>query len=342
LIASSGPPQLKPWIDKFGSAHAAWQVVKRAGRLSDKLSIIESRARAGLAALEAQGVEILTVADAHYPDRLRQLEADAPYALFARGRLELLQRKTLAVVGSRNCSEYGADAARLLTSAAARAGAVIASGLAIGIDGIAHQTALAAGGDTLAVLGCGIDVCYPRRHRALFNRIAADGLLLTEFAPGTPPLPYHFPHRNRIIALLAHAVLVVEATVDSGSLSTAARATPYMEVLAVPGPMGRRGSEGCNALIGDGATIVRSEVDVLTALKLKPAGPTEVSPEPSLDPQAKRVWKVLSHDGLHIDEIAQRVSLPAPAVTGCLLQLELAGQVRQLPGNRFSRVLTAS
>jgi DNA processing protein len=302
-----------------------------------KLPLIETRVRAGIETINALGVQVLTIEDERYPTRLRHLEDNAPYALFARGRLELSRRKALAVVGSRRCSEYGADAARTLTSAAARAGAVIVSGLALGIDGIAHQTALDAGADTIAVLGCGIDLCYPPRHLPLFERIARDGLLLTEFAPGTPPLPYHFPHRNRIIALLSQSVLVVEATALSGSLSTAARARDHMEILAVPGPMGRAGSEGCNALIRDGARIVLSSADVLDSLHLMPAAAeTVVETAIDLDPHAKRVWKVLSQDALHVDEIAARSRMPAAAVTHLLLELELAGQVRQLAGSRFS------
>ena len=275
--------------------------------------------------------------DTNYPERLRHLEDNAPYVLFARGRLDLIGQPTLAVVGSRRCSEYGANAARALTSVAARAGAVIASGMALGIDGIAHESALDPGGDTIAVLGCGVDVCYPPRHRSLYERIARDGLLVTEFAPGTPPFPRNFPHRNRIIALLSHAVLVVEATISSGSLSTAARARDFMEILAVPGPMGRPGSAGCNALIRDGATIVLSPDDVLHALKLMPApttGTADLGLELSDD--ARQVWRVLSPDPLHVNEITARSHLSASAVTHLLLELELTGRIRQLAGSRFA------
>ena len=305
--------------------------------MQSNLTAIESRIRFGLDTIAALGVQVLTLRDANYPERLRHLEEHAPYVLFTRGRLDLIGRPTLAVVGSRRCSEYGADAARTLTSAAARAGAVIASGMALGIDGIAHECALDVGGDTIAVLGCGVNVCYPPRHRALYERIARDGLLVSEFAPGTSPFPRNFPHRNRIIAMLSHAVLVVEATISSGSLSTAARARDFMEILAVPGPMGRAGSAGCNALIRDGATIVLSPADVLHALELQPARANAVvDAAPDLSEEACQVWTVLSQDPMNVDEITLRSRLSAPAVTHLLLELELTGRVRQLPGSRFA------
>jgi DNA processing protein len=337
LYARSGLPQLRPFIETHGDAESAWRALQRRPRTRAKLEQIEERVRSGIATIEAVGAEVVTLPEARYPERLRHLNEDAPYVLFARGNLELWRNTTLAIVGSRRCSDYGADAARTLSGAAARAGAVIVSGMALGIDGIAHEAALEAGGSTIAVFGCGIDICYPPRHRRLYEQIGEHGLLLTEFAPGTPPMPHHFPHRNRIIALLSHAVLVVEATSLSGSLSTAARARDHMDILAVPGPIGRPSSEGCHALIRDGATIVLSTADVLNALHLAPPEtPSSRAAPVILDEDARRVWKSLSYDGRHLDEIALRSRMNPSAVTHALLQLELAGQIRQLPGSRFS------
>lgn len=298
---------------------------------------VRRRVARGLETIQAQKIAVITYRDERYPARLKHLK-DPPYALFARGRLELLNRLALAVVGSRRCSEYGVDTTRALTTPAARAGVVIVSGLALGIDGVAHEAALDAGGDTIAVLGCGIDICYPRSHRGLYERIARDGLLLSEFPPGMEPYPYHFPQRNRIIALLASAVLVVEASADSGSLITAEHAWDHMDVLAVPGPIGRPTSEGTNLLISDGAQIALSAADVFEALHLQPSADTEPDelPPAAVAGSAHRVWRALSSEAVHVDELAARLSLPTGTVALSLLELELAGCARQLPGGRFA------
>lgn len=298
---------------------------------------VRRRVERGLEIIETQRVEVIPYRDPRYPARLRHLP-DRPYALFAHGKIELLNRLALAVVGSRRCTEYGVDTTRALTTPAARAGVVIVSGMALGIDGIAHAAALDAGGETIAVLGCGIDICYPRTHRWLYDRIATDGLLLSEFPPGMEPLPYHFPQRNRIIAMLASAVLVVEATADSGSLITAEYAEEYVTVLAVPGPIGRATSEGTNQLIAGGAQIALSAADVLEALKLHPSAETAAEPvqPPPVEAGALRVWHALGKDAVHVDELAARLSMPTASVALSLLELELAGCARQLPGSRFA------
>jgi DNA processing protein len=336
LSTASGPPHLRPLIERYHSARAAWRV-SRAKMSAERLAKAEHNVSLGLQAIEQLGVEVITLDDERYPDRLRHLDQNAPYVLFARGRLELLQRKILGVVGSRRCTEQGVENTRALIMPVVRAGAVVVSGLALGIDGAAHRAAIDAGGDTIAVLGCGIDICYPPAHRWLFERIASDGLLLSEFAPGTPALPYHFPHRNRIIALLAHAVLVVEGAADSGSLITARRALQHIHVMAVPGPIGRPTSEGCNILIREGAELVTCADHVLASMQLTPAAEAEAAEPVALDRESEALWRVLSSEGTHIDELAAQAQMPVTSVTLSLLQLELAGHVRQLPGNRFAR-----
>jgi DNA processing protein len=335
LNTSGGLPFLRPRIETHGSARATWHTA-RAHIPPERLARAERFVQAGLKTIDDLGVVVLTLKDRRYPERLRHLEDAAPWVLFARGRLELLDRVILGVVGSRRCTEYGIECTRALTMPVARAGAVIVSGLALGIDSCAHGAALDVGGDTIAVLGCGIDICYPRSARRLFERISSTGLLLSEFAPGTPPLPFHFPHRNRIIALLSHAVLVVEATEQSGSLITARRAMQHIHAFAVPGPIGRPTSAGCNGLIREGAELVTSAAEIVDFLKLDAPAPA-AAPEPSLvAEEALQVWRVLTRAGLHVDEVAARARLPLPAVNHALLQLELAGHARQLPGSRFA------
>ena len=274
-----------------------------------------------------------------FPDVLRHVTLPPP-VLFARGRLELLkERIRLAVVGSRNCTEYGVECARAFTRPIARAGVVIVSGLARGIDSIAHETALDAGGDTIAVLGNGIDLNYPPRNRALQERIAQEGLLLSEFPPGTPALPFHFPHRNRIIAYLGKRVLVVEAERDGGSLSTAAHARESWDVFAIPGPIGRPTSQGTNELLQDGARAVVSPEYLLSDLGVPLAADSktkEVEPV-DVDDGARRIWRMLGPEPQHVDELAVHCGLPAGEVTLSLLQLELIGRARQFPGSRFAR-----
>jgi len=334
LLTASGPPRLRRVIEFFGSVQVAWRVLR--GKVNaTRMASLPARLEHAQRVIADQDVQVVTMKDAGYPKRLVHLEADAPYVLFARGRLELTERIVLGVVGSRGCTEYGAESARALTMPAVRAGAVVVSGLALGIDSVAHQAALDAGGETIAVLGCGIDICYPARNRGLFERIASDGLLLSEFAPGTPALGFHFPHRNRIIALLSHALLLVEATPDSGSLITTKRAQEHMDVLVVPGPLGRRTSEGCNRAIRDGGIIVLEPEDVLRALHVH-AAQARGAPEPvQLDAEARTVWRALSTEARHVDDVAERARLPVSDVALALLRMELAGQVQQMPGSRF-------
>jgi DNA processing protein len=207
----------------------------------------------------------LHIGAAGYPRRLLDLH-DPPAVLFGRGDASLAGGPAVAIVGTRANTEYGADVARMIATAAAGAGIVVISGLAHGVDRHAHEAVLDAGGRTIGVIGSGLDVTYPPQHRRLQERIAGEGLVLTEFAPGEPALGHHFPRRNRIIAALASAVVVVEAPVRSGALITAEHALELgREVLAVPGPIGRRTSEGANALIRDGAAIVLDAADVLEA-----------------------------------------------------------------------------
>ena len=218
--------------------------------------------------------------------------------------------------------------------------------LAHGIDGHAHRAALAGG--TIAVLGCGPDVVFPHEHEELQARIGSDGLLVSEFVPGEPPLPHNFPRRNRIIAALARGVVVVEAPTKSGALITVEHAIDLgRDVFAVPGPVDRDTSAGTNALLRDGARLVTSAADILSelgiggadALAAAAATADTASPAPpeGLGDAPLRVWRALEPDPLHVDVLARRSDLAPADALGALLELELRGSVRQLPGTRFVR-----
>ena len=235
---------------------------------------LRSRIERSARTIERDGIAVVTVADGAYPAVLRQLY-DPPGLLFVRGDLALAGGPAVAVVGSRKATPYGRDATRLLATGLARAGYAIVSGLARGIDREAHEAALDCGGRTIAVVGCGIDVVYPHGHEALQERIAADGLLVSEFLPGEPPRSHHFPKRNRLIAALSRGVLVVEAAANSGAMRTVDSALELgRDVYAVPGPIGRETSEGTNQLIQSGATLVASVPDVLAELESGGCGAT--------------------------------------------------------------------
>ena len=279
--------------------------------------------------------------DADYPAELRQL-TDAPLVLFAQGRRELLGRAALAIVGSRNATRQGARNAAAFAAHLGRAGLAIVSGLAAGIDAAAHEGALDAGAGTVAVLGTGIDVIYPAAHAALTARIAAHGLLLSEYAAGSEPLPFHFPRRNRLIASLSRGVLVVEAAPQSGSLITARLAADLgREVFAIPGSIHSPLSRGCHQLLRDGAKLVETAQDVLEELRWLPV-PTSTHSTAAAEPQAATsnctLLDALGHDPADVDTLAARLGEDAGSVAAQLLELELARRVERLPGNRYQRL----
>ncbi len=264
--------------------------------------------------------------DSRYPPELEDLEESAPARLWARGNLELLDaRPRVAIVGTRRATSYGLRVTRELTTAFVRAGACIVSGLATGIDGMAHRTALDEHGVTIAVLGTGLDVCYPRGHRDLQNTIAERGILLSELDAADHGMPFTFLHRNRIIAALSRVVIVVEAPGRSGALDTAAHGLAInREVAAVPGPIDQPQSEGTNRLIQSGAHIVTSIEDAMALAELTP--PPRV---PRVDPDGDegRVWSALAKGGLDLDSLCHHSGLPAAKCLAAVTRLELAGAV---------------
>jgi DNA processing protein len=297
---------------------------------------------------------VVTLGDALYPATLLD-SADPPLLLHLRGRHELLTRPGLAVVGSRNPSAQGADNAVSFARFFSEAGWTIVSGLAQGIDGAAHEGALAGPGSTIAVLGTGIDRLYPARHHALALRIAARGLLVSEFPMGTPPLRENFPQRNRLIAGLTRGTLVVEAALQSGSLITARLAAENgREVFAIPGSIHAPQSRGCHALIKQGAKLVESAQDILEELQMvqkdnsRPAGgdaapgrlaskTAPAAPAPADDGPPDEVLTALGHDAATLDMLIDRTGWPAPALAARLLELELEGRLQRLPGGLYQR-----
>jgi len=282
------------------------------------------------AELQVKGVRFAGRSEEAYPALLRQLH-DPPPGLFVRGGadLALLERSAVAVVGARACSSYGAQVARLLGRELAAAGLVVISGLARGVDGEAHRGALEAAGVTVAVLGCGVDRDYPAVHAQLAARICERGLVVSEYAPGVEPAPWRFPARNRLIAGLAAATIVVEARERSGALITADFALEAgREVFAVPGEITSSLSSGTNALLRLGATPLTTAADVLEALGVEPEPPREAS----VGDTAVRVLTVISSEPAGVDDLVRTTGLEPAAVATALAELELAGLVAEAEG----------
>lgn len=288
---------------------------------------------------ETPGHAVVTLADADYPRLLLEI-ADPPPLLYAIGRLELLGRPALAIVGSRNATVQGMRNAQQFAQAFSAAGLTIVSGLAMGIDAAAHAGGLAGEGSTIAVLGTGVDVTYPRQNAALASRIAASGLLLSEFPLGSAGAAHHFPRRNRLISGLAQGSLVVEAALASGSLITArAAAEQGREVFAIPGSIHSPLSKGCHALIKQGAKLVESAEDVLaelTSFRRTAYASTRAATAPSEDDDP--LLQYMGFDPVDVDSICARSGFSAEKVHADLLRLELGGRVSVLPGGMYQRL----
>ncbi|HYJ40371.1 MAG TPA: DNA-processing protein DprA [Steroidobacteraceae bacterium] len=298
--------------------------------------------------LESSGTGLLPATSADYPSLLRE-SPDAPAVLFVRGDVRILGDPQLAMVGSRNPTAGGRATAREFASFFARAGLTVTSGLALGIDAACHEGALAAGGPTVAVLGCGLDQIYPRNHEDLAERIAASGALISEFPPGTEPMPACFPQRNRIIAGLSHGTLVIEAAQRSGSLITARLAgVAGREVFAIPGSIHNPLARGCHELIRQGAKLVERPEDVLCELKISLAAqlvasaPDEpslpVEGVPTLDKEYKILLDALAFEPASVDSLIERTGMNSESIASMLLILELDGHVAPHPGGRYSRM----
>ncbi|NVK23775.1 MAG: DNA-protecting protein DprA [Gammaproteobacteria bacterium] len=279
--------------------------------------------------LTQQNIEVLPISSPHYPSLLKET-ARPPLLLFAKGDLSVLEQVQVAVVGSRNPSPYGERATALFSEQLAQAGVVVTSGMAIGVDGIAHQACLRAGGRTLAVMGSGFRHIYPKRHLSLFDQITNQGLVVSEFFPDVPPIQYNFPRRNRIIAGLSNGTLVVEAAIKSGSLITAKIALEEgRDVFAVPGNIFNPMSEGAHHLLQQGAKLVCQTDDILEEYSVI------TTPPPTRRKNnlaAHQLLASVDHDTTPVDVIVQRSKLPVEQVLTELLDLEVQGLVAAVLG----------
>ena len=292
--------------------------------------------------LEGSDVRIVPYPDSQYPQILREIH-DPPMLLYIKGKAIPNNLTFVAIVGSRNPTPYGLKAAERIAQGLARRGLGVVSGMARGIDSAAHWGCLGGRGVTIGVLGTGIDIPYPKSNQRLFGKILGQGAVISEFPLGTPPEPKNFPIRNRIISGLTRGVVVVEATMNSGSLITASLALEQgREVFAVPGSINSFKSTGCHFLIKQGAKLIEHPDDVLDELGLNfPHAPKldtfTREPTPPLEERERSIYGLIGDDPLHIDEIARLVRFGPAETASILMRMELKGVVRQLPGKRFVR-----
>ena len=348
IVQGIGPVRLRALLDHFGDLETAWTAssvdLARTGLTQRALTNL-ARARAELdldrelEKIAQAGVQVLTWDSPDYPERLRHIYASPP-VIYVRGTLQPQDEWAVGIVGTRRASSYGKEATRRIVTDLARSGVTIVSGLARGVDGQAHQAALDAGGRTIAVLGCGVDVVYPAEHRKLAHRIAEQGALVADYPLGTQPEAKNFPPRNRIISGLSLGVLVVEGSMKSGARITAVNAAEQdREVFAIPGSILHRNSELPHRLIQDGAKLVRCANDILEELNL-----TQISQHAEVRavlPQSKEeavLLRHLSQEPRHVDEISHLVHMPIEQVTSTLTLMELKGMVRQLGGMKYTVV----
>jgi DNA processing protein len=344
-VPGIGAARLQALLDYFGDLETAWRAnvhdLRQAGldrRSLDNLVNLrrELDLEAEMDKLERAGVHCLTWADPEYPPNLRHVY-NAPPVLYVRGQVHERDEWSVAVVGTRRASVYGKEAARAIVSGLVQAGVTVVSGLARGIDTVAHQTCLDGGGQTIAVLGCGVDVIYPRENAQLAAEIVERGALVSEYPLGTRPEASNFPPRNRIISGLTLGTVVVEAGQGSGALITADFAAEQgREVFAIPGNIFARGSQGTNRLIQQGAKLVCAVTDVLEELNLtmvsEQAQVRAVIPENQTE---ALLLDQLSAEPVHIDDLRRVVQLPIEQVSSTLALMELKGMVRQVGGMNY-------
>ena len=299
----------------------------------------ESAFEAALSWGRSDGQSILVPDGAHYPELLRHT-ADPPPVLYAAGRMELLQKLAIAVVGSRNATAQGMRNAEQFSRAMSDAGCCIVSGLALGIDAAAHRGGLGGRGSSIAVLGNGIDVTYPRRNAALFAELKSRGLVLSEFPLGTAPLAANFPRRNRLISGISRGCLVVEAAVPSGSLISARIAAELgREVFAIPGSIHSPLSKGCHYLIKQGAKLVESAQDVLEEFNIEETRRDEESAQTDLNADCSAVLQALGHDPCTVEALLERTEFPIDRLLAALAQLEIAGKLGTTSGGLYQRLV---
>ncbi|MBI5587640.1 MAG: DNA-protecting protein DprA, partial [Deltaproteobacteria bacterium] len=334
---------LKGLFDRFGGPEGIFNAGKaELGSFSTALAEnVEAfkewdRVEREIELIEEKGARVITYNDPDYPAPLKEI-CDPPCLLYAKGSGYDGSLPAVAVVGTRHPTHYGLKMSEVLARDLSSMGVVVVSGMARGCDTAAHKGALSSGGMTVAVLGTGVDVPYPRENKRLYGEIAEKGLVITELPMSTPPAPYNFPKRNRVISGLSAGVVVVEAPLRSGALMTARLALEYnREVLSVPGQATSYKSAGTNRLLKEGAFLVENAEDVMAALSLVYA-PRKSEAAPELNDEERLMWKALGEVPLHIDAIALSAGVPVMKASATLMEMELKGLVRQQPGKRFSR-----
>lgn len=276
----------------------------------------------------------ITIRSKEYPEKLKYLE-EPPYVIFYKGNLELLSGNLIAVIGARKCSSYGAKLASIIAKKISENNFTVVSGLAAGIDSIAQKNAINFTGKTIGVLGCGIDVVYPKNNKILYEEIIKkDGLIISEFLPGTPPIAYNFPRRNRIISGISKKLVIVEANVKSGSLITVNYALDLgMEIMAIPGPVFNGNSEGCNKLIRDGAkpfTGIEDLYDFLNIFK-------ENVKKEEKNTYKSLLFKIINREPMHLDDIINAVNVDRKVLFELLFEMQKRNEIICLPGNYYAK-----
>jgi len=343
LVTALGSPEAVLGADNAALTAVDGVTAAHVGRL--RAAQAEADIPAVLGSLAELGAELLPFTHERYPALLLET-ADPPALLYVRGEITSRDDLAVALVGTRRRSPYGEMVAQRLSADLVRRGFTIVSGLAVGIDADAHVAAVEAGGRTIAVLACGIDVDYPSHNLELRERIVGSGAVVTELAPGTPPTRDRFPQRNRILSGLALGTVVIEAPVKSGALITARLAAEEgREVFAVPGNITSPVSRGCHALLREGAALVETAEDVVEGLGIMLEAVPEREPEQErrrkledLPGDQQQVLDALSHQPRNIDDVTGDCGLPASQVSAALMLLEVKGLVRRFPGNQFVRI----
>jgi DNA processing protein len=332
-----GPARIERLVQTFGSLSAAWSAPAEELRVT-----LESRALNELLAARSRvdpagelerlgrlGIRAVHPGHSSYPRLLAEISG-RPSLLYMRGALTPADEMSVAIVGTRRATPYGRQAAERIAAELAAAGITVVSGMARGVDAAAHRAALEAGGRTIAVLGSGPDVIYPAEHRRLAEQILESGAILSEFPPGAKPDAQNFPARNRIVSGMTLGTLIVEAPARSGALITASFAADQgREVFVLPGSIFAESAEGTNALLRDGARLVRNGTDILEDLGIGPGrSPISTQGQLLLDDNERRLYDALGKEARHIDELAEDAGLPAAAASAVLLTMELKGLVR--------------
>ena len=352
MIPGLGNIALKNLLDRFQDPERIFQasMSELSGldgiRKEVALSIFEKRYSGDpekeLKKAESHGARILTYSDPAYPRLLKEIH-DPPMVLYIKGNDIPDNRTFIAVVGSRNATQYGLKAAEKIGQGLARRGLGVASGMAMGIDSSSHWGCLEGKGFTVAVLGTGIDIIYPPSNRKLYDQIAMKGAIISEFPMGAPPVPNNFPMRNRIISGLSRGTVIVEATKNSGSLITASLALEQgRELFAVPGSINSFKSIGCHYLIKQGAGLIENADDILEALGMNYPGIPKTdtfkeTPLVPMDEAETALYNIIGDYPIHIDQIARDNKMEPGEVSSLLMKMELKGIVRQLPGKMFVR-----